>query len=517
VSRDALSGADDSAGHDPAAGSSSSGIPEHPLAEGLLGTPSDREGARKFAGWRDRTDLTFLHPYIGQRSGDDRGRLWRYVTGNPDGTPLSKIVRDVFGDTTGDYTDAEYQRAYRLFTSDDMYEIRSAQGLNMVYPVPSALRNRLNLTDHMQSAKTATTRRRRAEPEATAKARLSRLSRLEDPVRGELLADLAAKRSGIDDKHLVLEREGEYIPEGEEEHLILPLATRLSSSSRASESFSKYRTAWERASSRAERGVVLTITTDPSRYDSISEACSSLMGDANRLRSWLAYSPDSGPSRPGERLDSIVVPEFTDSGLPHLHIAFFGASWLTTHDALKGYCAENLDRCSVVWADRIHRRGGAGSRSWAWESDPDAPAGGQDPETYLAEGLRARRETCSLSSDELAAAASTLRECGLETEPDELEDREGVAPRAAADLRRARGIWKVALYFATGLRFYTLSPELREPTPDGGLPSVESWSRIQIGHYGEIPGYIRDTSTVVSRATPPPSIRLPEGSDSGVG
>jgi hypothetical protein len=342
---------------------------------------------------------------------------------------------------------------------------------------------------------------------ATARARLSRLRTLEDPLRGELLRDLAARREGLDGRHIVLERRNkEVVASAPEElrdrpdYLILPMASSLSSSSRASERWGTYATAWERAAREYRRGVVLTLTTDPSRFESLLEATESLYADLNRLRSWLAYDPESGPSRPGYRPASVASIEFTDSGLPHLHVAFFGVSWLTKQESLSRYCSENLDRCSVVWLDRIWREGSPESGRWRWERDPDAPTEGRSPKEYLGESMAVRRRVCELSTDEIKRAASALLAHGLEgPDPEEL----GLELLRERDLERGRELWKAALYFATEVRYYTLSPALRED-PDETLPHVPRWERVQIGVYEEIPGYVIDAAHVVARSRPPP-------------
>jgi hypothetical protein len=339
-----------------------------------------------------------------------------------------------------------------------------------------------------------------------ARSRLSRLRQLEDPVRGELLRDLAARREGVDGKHLTLERRvsADQVPGGrsadEPEHLVVPLASALSSSSRARSTYRTYAEAWDRAAESHERGVVLTITTDPSRFSSLLEACEELFEDLNRLRSWLAYDPENGPSRPGRRLPSIATVEFTDSGLPHLHVAFFGASWLTRQDTLTGYLANNLERCSVAWLDRIYREDSPSGGRWRWERSPDAPTDGRTPREYLGESLELRRDVCDLSADELVAASSALREHGLEADPDEL----ALGPRERTDLERGQQLWKAALYFASELRYYTLSPSLREPPEESELPHVPTWERVMISTYDEIPEALLSTAAVIPRSRPPP-------------
>jgi len=488
--------------HDPGATDGSDGIPRHPILEGLLGRPRRRAGACKVEGEDHTVRWADSLPWSAHPRSRDKTRLWHYLAHTGRGAPLSKIVRDVFEDSCGDVSSKDYQLAYRFYSNAEFAEVRSSEGLNWIAPRP----DKLLLTHSMQSAKTPEgSGARQGSARAVARARLSRLRTLEDPVRGELLRDLAARREGVDGKHLTLERRvaAEDVPGGrddEPEHLVVPLASALSSSSRSRDAYQTYARGWERAAEEHERGCVLTITTDPARFESIADACSSLFDDLNRLRSWLAYDPQNGPSRPGRRLSSIATVEFTDSGLPHLHVAFFGASWLTQIDALRGYLAENLDRCSVAWIDRIFREDSASGGRWRWERDPDAPTDGRSPREYLGESLELRRDVCDLSADELVQASAALREHGLEVDPEDL----ALEPRERTDLERGQQLWKAALYFASELRFYTLSPSLREDPEESDLPHVATWKRVMISGYDKIPDAILSDAAVIPRSRPPP-------------
>ena len=53
-------------------------------------------------------------PWSGTARADDKTCLYRYVLHSLEGTPLAKVVTDVFGDDTGDYTNTGYQLARRL-------------------------------------------------------------------------------------------------------------------------------------------------------------------------------------------------------------------------------------------------------------------------------------------------------------------------------------------------------------------------------------------------------------------
>lgn len=494
--------------HDPAA--DHGGIPKHPMLEGLLGRPKDRTGTYGEECQKLPTGIPgHAPPWLGDPRAADKSEIFSYVHNSPGGTFLSKIVRDVF-DGNGSYDSADYKLTERFVKESELFTVRRSRGLLWV----SQSLEGLSLTLSMQSAKTregsgsagrASEYGGQRRPRDVARARLNRLSWIQpgesgDAIRGELLRDLSAKKKGNAGRFLTFSRRSQHVASGESDHLLVPLETRFGSESRAREQYRAYSEAWDRAERTHERATHLCITTDPKRFDSVLEATESLMDDANRLRSWLAYSPDDGPDRPGERLPSIVVPEFTDSGLPHVHIVFFGVSWLTTADSLRAYVSENLDRCEQIHFDRLTRRNG----SFEWASDPDRPEiKGRSPREYLAEPLEARREAALATPDEIRKASEALSNYGLTEDIDDL----GLSPVAREDLRLGRRAWKASLYFATDLRFFTRSPSLREESDE--LPHAPKWSLECIATWDQLPRDVVGDADVVPSARPPPAIKPP--------
>ncbi|PSQ33991.1 hypothetical protein BRD08_10845, partial [Halobacteriales archaeon SW_10_66_29] len=70
-----------------------------------------------------------------------------------------------------------------------------------------------------------------------------------------------------------------------------------------SEARERFREAFDRSAQEFNRGVLVTLTTDPGRFDSLLSATESLMDDVARFKSWLATD-----RRLGSRPPSIVVP-----------------------------------------------------------------------------------------------------------------------------------------------------------------------------------------------------------------
>jgi len=149
-------------------------------------------------------------------------------------------------------------------------------------------------------------------------------------------------------------------------------------------------------------GSCVTLTTDPSRFDSLLDATESLIDDVSRFKSWLATD-----SRLGSRPPSVVVPEFTESGLPHVHVLLFGVSWVVPHAVLSAYWSGSRDRGEVVWFDRLESRGEGGCWRWAGEGPDDAD--GRSPRAYLAKVLATFNDFASATPDTAREAARALR------------------------------------------------------------------------------------------------------------
>lgn len=101
---------------------------------------------------------------------------------------------------------------------------------------------------------------------------------------------------------------------------------------------------------------MVTLTTDPGRHDSILDAMDALLENKNRLSAWLSYDPENGPSRPGYRPPNVYALEFTDSGLPHLHVAYFGVRWLVPQETLAEYWRDR-GQGEVVHVRQAAKRG----------------------------------------------------------------------------------------------------------------------------------------------------------------
>jgi hypothetical protein len=78
---------------------------------------------------------------------------------------------------------------------------------------------------------------------------------------------------------------------------------------------------------RSDRAVMMTLTTDPSRFVSLKEGYHGLMNSFHRLMTFLN-------KRYGCELQYVAVPEFTKSGIPHLHVVILGVVWVISQAEL---------------------------------------------------------------------------------------------------------------------------------------------------------------------------------------
>jgi len=126
--------------------------------------------------------------------------------------------------------------------------------------------------------------------------------------------------------------------------------TRFNDEGRIKRGFARFNDALEHQYAEADNAVLVTLTSDPGTHSdedrpdprSILELTDSINPNFHRLNQYMASDPatksdtrdpgvvsyrpdraDDVTSRPRERLDYIKVLEFTERGLPHLHVLFF--------------------------------------------------------------------------------------------------------------------------------------------------------------------------------------------------
>lgn len=439
-------------------------------------------------------------PWADHRRGDAKDDLLKYAAEHPEGAPVIRAARTVL-DPDAEAGDASHRLALRFFQNHpNFFETATRDGLRWVGPRTAAFHS----TANKQGPKPADSgdpgvSSRADYPKANARAALNRRRTVcDDATRGVLLGALATYRETTEDRFHAFEDTFTG------EHMLVPYSTRFNDPVRVADARERFDAAWSAAAERFDRAVMVTLTTDPDRFDSLAAATGDLLADVNRFKSWLATD-----ARLGSRPPSIVVPEFTDSGLPHVHVVLFDVSWVIPHRTLSAYWAGSRDRGEVVWFDRLASRSPSGRWRWADAEGPE-DAGGRPPRTYLAKTLADLADLARASPADVRAAADALREHA---------DGENGASDALA---RAREWWKLAMYYATDLRLFTISPPLK-PTTDGGeqratapdgtpLPAdaPPRWRYVGTARYGKFPAHVRRNATVVPRRGRPPSLPDPE-------
>lgn len=435
-------------------------------------------------------------PWVDDPRADAKDALLRYAVNHPEGAPVIVAARSVLAvETAGD---ANHRLALRFYDGHpDLFKTDTRDGLRWVEPRNPAFTRPANnhspkhgegdgTTDDTSpvSPKTGgTVETRPSSPRANARDALAGRRVVDrDTSRGMLLDALATYRETTEDRFHQLDR----VRGRGEETLLVPYVTRFNAPSRVADSRERVETAFDAARGRFERAVMVTLTSDPKRHESVAAAGESLLADVSRFKSWVATD-----SRIGHRPPSVVIPEFTDSGLPHAHVVLFGVSWVVAHAELSAYWSHRRDRGEVVWFDRLSSRGESGR--WRWSSDGPTDAEGRPPRSYLLKSHDALAGVASASPKEVRSAARSLRSSDREPTDD------------------GREWWRIAMYYALDMTLATVSPTLKPSTdggsdPDDDLPHVTQYEYVGTARYGEFPAHVRNRAVVLSRRGRPPPV-----------
>lgn len=450
-------------------------------------------------------------PWAGDGRAADKTALFKYVVSNREGTPLPVLVRSVFGQSSVDAADSDYQLARRFVRQSKYVETARRDGLLWCFPSVDGLhlsqqyafgktsvrdgggvsngenwgetgghRNAgdgddcgtgadggLPGDDDGDDCRTTGTRPTPQFPKGRAQ------SVLRDNVvfdgsddghdyRSELLRELGVERENQQDKFKLLRR----VRGSGSDYLLLPYLTRFNSEQRAASVRSGFTSALSAAGGAYSDAVVVTLTTDAKRFDGLDAAVSNLYESKSRLLSWL-----STDYRLGYRPDNLSVLEFTESGLPHVHVVLFGLSWAVPQSVLASKW-DDYGQGSVVDIRSARRRGD----DWLLHNDDGGTATLRD---YLGKAIRGLQTLAGLPAGDVRDAVD------------------------AGDV----SLWRQALYWATERQYYSCSPSLKPETDDDGLPHVTLWEFVGVAEYRELPGHVRANARVLSRGWPPPDGR----------
>ena len=425
-------------------------------------------------------------PWRGDPHEQAKTLLFRYVRNTPQGTPIQQVVTDVFGDD-GDDSKICARTARRFFERyPELFKTDSRGDMTWVQPRLGCFKS-VNLRQQYASGKTSVGRGDDSNPSPNSSktvatdsggdqdlhiggddgagkyAKERTQSYLDnylmvdsDSVKKSLLKQFATGKAGTEDKWQIFRRlRGSGDP-----YLRLPYKTRFNDDSRARSIRLTFEQALERAGNRYNRAVVLTLTTDPKRHDGLSDALESLSDNKARLMSWL-----STDYQLGHRPANLTALEFTESGLPHLHVVLFGVAGGISQKQLsekwRGY-----GQASVV--DLRQAKTTHTGTQWRLHDDD---AGTQTLRQYLGKAIRGLQTVASADAEELR---------------DRID---------AGDV----SLWKQALYWATERQYVTCSPSLRASNDDGdgdSLPAIKIWEFVGVARAEEIPAHVWESASV---------------------
>jgi len=405
----------------------------------------------------------------------DKTKLYRYVRNAREGTPLVKIVRDVFEGGSTDYDIADYQLANRFFERHDIFKIERRDGSVWVYLTPEAFH--LNRSKHSSkngdgSGMDLLTDETQGEyAKDRAEADLSKYTTIEsDSVKGNLFGALATEQESIDSIWNIFENERKG-GRGDQ-FLCIPYWNRFNSQKRAIDNRDSFTTGLDRAAKEYDQACLFTGTTDPKIHGSIMDAVESLYKTKDRFMQWLDYEPTGDAPDRGNFDDHLCVLEWMDNGLPHLHILLFGDGWVADQEALSDYWGQYQGK--IVDVRSVSNRNG----QWIIREGESRVSARQ----YLGKSMRLLCDLASMDPGDVRDAADQIRS------GDQSDD-----------------LWKLALYWVSGKHFFSCSDDLKE-SKDEGLPHVPQYRYVGTARYDQIPAYIRRNATfcIPSSGLPPP-------------
>lgn len=444
------------------------------------------------------------YPWSGDLRGDDKTRIFRYLLNIPEGTPISTLVEHIFDSRPAD-NEKEYQRNYK-FTErfvDGCPVLKIDRGQQYLHCEPKPTAFHLKRPKH--SSNNADGVGVGQYPKEFAEDFLETIQRVTDARAQMLEKQFVSYREQINDRFNILRAARDDVAP---KYLLVPYATRFNSDARSSENWSKYHRAWRNATREYNKGVALTLTTDPKKFDSLKEMCDSIFPNFNRFMSWLRRKlahrcSDLGTpghnlhqcaecEEYGERPDYICALEFTEQGFPHLHVSLFGIDWIADQSVISDYWEQY--QAEVVHVKGMSKRLANGSQNgvadddgkeWIWltsgEGDKKAKNEKAHQGKYLAEAMPTNESIADLQ------------------EQVEADDSD---------------LWKTAMFWASNKQFWTAAEDLKQPSDDDDdeteLPIQEIANYVFVGaaKSGDIPKHVWETSVKMigsSRGKDPPS------------
>ncbi|MCL9812518.1 replication endonuclease [Natranaeroarchaeum aerophilus] len=286
--------------------------------------------------------------------------------------------------------------------------------------------------------------------------------------------------------------------------------TRFTSEGRVNKAFARLQSSLEWGYEHGDNGVFCTLTTDPKQHDSLWSAIQDINENFHRLTQFLKSDPstvkdtrrEGVPSwssaldssnfhfgqegavsgRPRQRLEYVKVLEFTSAGYPHLHVLFFnvptrdtdGMPWLIDKNELSEYWdrygqGKIVDLYPLTYRDDLDELPDAqfnsdeGFVSWYRYGDHE------HSEEWIEDKARWHKKDGLINmdgSDEVAyqkTAGSYIGKYISETYAALLDSTDSLenGDHELDDDGKA-AFWKLAMYWCTQRRFWSISKTIEE-------------------------------------------------------
>ncbi|MDQ2072714.1 hypothetical protein RBH20_09220 [Haloarcula sp. H-GB4] len=467
---------------------------------------------------------------------EDRVRVAKFIAAHPEGTPLSHVVSYAVKGVSPEAcervegSDPDYQFAYRfvddLVAPENPY-VRKSESAGVLMVTPT-----LRLLDLITEGITQTANEEGIKYDREfLRNYLAKVDSVDDDLR-ELLKDGFTSYLNrikdyklLFDVHFVDRRGGEST-----KRMTKDYKTRFNDQGRVSKQFARFNDALEYGYENADNAVLVTLTTDPKRQDSLLDGIDSINENFNRLLSYFDSDPSTKDNtrrsavpgwrhdldsevtgRPRDRPDYIKALEFTEKGYPHLHVLFFdvptrdedGMPWLCDKPEVAAKWAdygqgEIVDVYPLTYRNDLDElelefQSDEGFVDWYRFGDHDHGEQWVRERTRSHELIEFGDESHEKESTAgaylgkyLSATFGSLLDATESFEQGD-EDRETYADKAAT--------WKLALYWATNRRFWSCSrsitegidpndhlqdPDVREAVRWCSLDSVQATSESEI-------------------------------------
>jgi hypothetical protein len=395
-------------------------------------------------------------------------------------TRLKQLVEYVY---SADYSNTEYQRIRRFVNDCDYFSVETSGKYTLIEPTLAVfglpLESDVSVTQKQQTATglekdnsedKITDNLDSETPEDTTEyypkdrveSLLDKILRINADGHGdyrhEILTQLSQYRNNISGTYSILEHRVR------EQYLGVPNTTRFTDSHDASNSQRRFRDALDNASEAFDSGVVVTLTIDPKRFETHSEATEAIQDEKRTLLSRLSYQLGDSPTQ-------ITIPDFqTNTGLLHYHIALFGITNVPE--------SQNETGEPTISESQIREY---------WSEDYDIGSQISIQQTWTRDG------TWLLHRDDKKVSLSYY----LGKRIRELQDLAGL-DTGSIPLK----YWRHALFWTHGIQYVSCSNSLKDATEDSdtglsGLPKTTEWEYIGTARFDQIPSQIRDNMILV--------------------